>query len=86
MSKYQYGNDKHAANVICPFYHRFATDGKTIVCEGMGDSQELCMHFSRREDMNAYMEGACKTHGYEEKCCIARLLTGAYEQQKGESK
>lgn len=70
----QHGNDKRKAKIICPFYHRFAQDGRTIVCEGPEEKNELCMHFKRREDMDTFLECACNRYDYAKRCPIADML------------
>lgn len=75
----QHGNDNRKAKIICPFYHRFAQDGRTIVCEGPDSRQELCMHFRRREDMDEHLECACNQYSYADNCPIADMMMKVFQ-------
>lgn len=74
MVEKQCGNDARKAKIICPFYHRFTQDGRTIVCEGMDDDKELCLKFRRKEDLNEHLESVCNRYDYAKRCPIADLL------------
>jgi len=70
----QCGNDARKARVICPFYRRFGQDGRTIVCDGLIERNEICMHFQTREDFDTYLEYACNQYSYALRCPIAGML------------
>lgn len=59
--------------VICPYFHRFGSNGVTIVCEGLADDTSTGIIFRTGADRRGWSKAWCETYSYSF-CPLARVL------------
>lgn len=58
----------------CPFYLGIDRNNKYILCNGLRKKSNLMMHFTRKEDFEAYTKAHCKGH-YSD-CRLYQIMNG----------
>ena len=63
--------------VRCPFYQ--SDDGRSrIICEGIGDSSSVSLHFRKKCECETQLRVFCCEH--YKKCEVYRMLMEKYEE------
>lgn len=72
-------NTTYNATIICPYFLRIGSDGRTVMCEGLAPGSEIANRFCGNRKLNEWVSTACESWRYADHCLLARAVGGKYE-------
>lgn len=66
--------------IVCPYFHRVASNGRAIVCEGLVPGSEIANCFRASGDLSDWAGKVCQTHQYAKRCMVAEAIERNYSE------